>query len=108
MKDMSAINDPLGQTYSLAGTEHGFSLGFVLLNFEKWDRTDNICENNDPYNGRAVTVGRPRGSMKGYIGQASLQSKEKKLIKSRYFSCKKRKSLTKSLEIAWQKKIIGH
>ena len=31
-----AINDPLGQTHSIASSEHGFHC-FVLLDFEKWD-----------------------------------------------------------------------
>ena len=26
-----------------------FSLCFVLLDFEKWGRTDDMCKNNDPY-----------------------------------------------------------
>ena len=35
-------NDPLGQTHSLASSEHCFHLKFVLflLDFEKWGRTD--------------------------------------------------------------------
>ena len=43
------INDPLGQTHSLASSEHCF----VLLDFEKWGRTygrtDDMCKNNYSY-----------------------------------------------------------
>ena len=42
------INDLLGQTHSLASSEHCFLL-FCFSRFEKWGRTDNMCENNDPY-----------------------------------------------------------
>ena len=34
------INDPLGQTHSLVSREHFFSLCFVMLDFEKWRRTN--------------------------------------------------------------------
>ena len=34
------INYPLGQTHSLASSEHCFRLKFVLFHFEKWGRTD--------------------------------------------------------------------
>ena len=37
------INDPLGQTHSLASREHCF----VLLDL--WGRTDDMCKNDDPY-----------------------------------------------------------
>ena len=55
------INDPLGQTHSLASSEHCFLL-VCFARFEKWGRTDNMCENNDPY--RAVTLGWPSGSIR--------------------------------------------
>ena len=42
------INDPLGQTHSHASSEHCFQL-FCFFRFEKWGRTDNMCDNNDPY-----------------------------------------------------------
>ena len=44
-KQIGVINDPLGQTHSLASSGHWF----VLLDFEKWGRTDDMRENNDPY-----------------------------------------------------------
>ena len=34
IQDMRVINDPLGQTHSLASSEHGFHF-FDLLDFEK-------------------------------------------------------------------------
>ena len=34
------INDPLGQTHSLACSEHWFRFVFVLLDFEKWGWMD--------------------------------------------------------------------
>ena len=34
------INDPLGQTHSLATREHCFSFVLFLLDIEKWRRTD--------------------------------------------------------------------
>ena len=46
------INDPLGQTYSLASSEHCFHSCFVPLDFEMWGWTDvqtDMCENNYPY-----------------------------------------------------------
>ena len=45
------ISDPLGQTNSLASSEHCFHLKFVLflLDFVKCWRMDNMCENNDNY-----------------------------------------------------------
>ena len=46
------INDPLSQTHSHDSSEHYFLL-FCLSRLEKWGhtygRTDNMCENNDPY-----------------------------------------------------------
>ena len=42
------INAPLGQTHSLASSDHCFLL-FCFANFEKWGRTDNMCKNKDPY-----------------------------------------------------------
>ena len=45
---IGVINDPLGQTHSHASREHCFLL-FCFSRFEKWGRTDNMCENNDPY-----------------------------------------------------------
>ena len=43
------INDPLGQTHSLASSEHCFLLFCVLLDLKSGDgRTDNMCENNYP------------------------------------------------------------
>ena len=42
------MNNPLGQTHSLASSEH-FYLLFCFAKFEKWGRTDNMCENNYPY-----------------------------------------------------------
>ena len=42
------INDPLGQTHSLASSEHCFLL-FCFARSEKRGWTDNMCENNDPY-----------------------------------------------------------
>ena len=47
-------NDPLGQTQSLASSEHCFRLKLVcFLDFDKCGRTyawtDNMCENNDHY-----------------------------------------------------------
>ena len=50
------INDPLGQTHSHASSEHCFLL-FCSSRFEKWGRTDNMCENNDPYR-QGLWVGR--------------------------------------------------
>ena len=41
-------NDPFGQTHSHASSEYCFLL-FCFSRFEKWGRTDNICENNYPY-----------------------------------------------------------
>ena len=47
------INDPLGQTHSLASSEHCFRLKFVLLarflNVGTYVRIDNMGENNDHY-----------------------------------------------------------
>ena len=37
------VNDPLGQTHSHASSEHCFLL-FCFSRFEKWRRTDNMCE----------------------------------------------------------------
>ena len=55
-----AINDPLGQTHSLASSDHYFLL-FCFAIFEKWgrtdERTDNMCKNNDHYR-PALWVGR--------------------------------------------------
>ena len=45
------INDPFGQIHSHASSEHCFLL-FCVSRFEKVgtdERTDNMCENNDPY-----------------------------------------------------------
>ena len=42
------INDPLGQTHSHASSEQCFLL-ICFSRFEKWGRTDNMCEYNDPY-----------------------------------------------------------
>ena len=47
-KTAGVINDPLGQTHSLASSENCFLL-FCFVRCEKWGRTDNMCENNDPY-----------------------------------------------------------
>ena len=49
------INDLLGQTHSLASSELCVRFVLVLLDFEKWGRTDertrtdNMCKNNYPY-----------------------------------------------------------
>ena len=48
------INDPLCQTHSLASSEHCFCLKFVLFwkvgtGVQTYGRTNNMCENNDPY-----------------------------------------------------------
>ena len=56
------INDPLGQTHSLASSEHCFLL-FCFAKFEKWGRTDGrtaCLKTNMP----AVTVDWPSGSNK--------------------------------------------
>ena len=46
------INDPFGQTHSLASSDHYFLL-FRFAKFEKWGRTygltDSMCKNNDHY-----------------------------------------------------------
>ena len=46
------INDPLGQTHSLASSEHCFRLKFVLFSKVGTDadvQMDDTCKNNDPY-----------------------------------------------------------
>ena len=40
--------DPLGQTHSLASRDHGFHFVW-FASFKKWRRSDDTCENNDPY-----------------------------------------------------------
>ena len=40
------ISDPLGQTNNLVSSDHCFHLNSVI---EKWGRTDDMCENSDPY-----------------------------------------------------------
>ena len=45
---LESYKDPLGQTHSHASSKHCFLL-FCFSRFEKWGRTDNMCENNDPY-----------------------------------------------------------
>ena len=50
---MCAINDPLGQTHSLASSDHYlFESCFVLLDFEKWTTRAKIV----------ITTGRDCGS----------------------------------------------
>ena len=49
---MCAINDPLGQTHSPASSDHFSRLKVVLFCeiLKNYDgRTDNTCENSDPY-----------------------------------------------------------
>ena len=52
-QDMSAINDPLGQTHSPASSDHYSHLKVVVLrDFEKWGadvHTDSMCDNSDHY-----------------------------------------------------------
>ena len=44
------INDPLGQTHSLASSEHCFRLKFVSLwKVGTGGRTNDMCKNNDHY-----------------------------------------------------------
>ena len=47
------INDPLGQTHSLASSEHCFSLKYFFVwksGDGQWDvLTDGMCKNNDHY-----------------------------------------------------------
>ena len=59
------INDPFGQTHSLASSEHCFRFNFVLF-CEKWGRTDgrtNGRHMRKQWSLTAVTVGRHRGSI---------------------------------------------
>ena len=48
MYKIGVINDPLGQTHSLASTEHRFK--FVLFGkVGTYGRTYDMCKNNDHY-----------------------------------------------------------
>ena len=62
------INDPLGQTHSLASLANIVFALFCFARFLKVGmdvRTDNTCKNND-HSLPAVTVDRPRGSIISY------------------------------------------
>ena len=62
------IDDPLGQTHSLASSKHCFRLN--LIRFEKWGRTDLWTDGRTTcvktMIATAVTVGRPRRSTNKY------------------------------------------
>ena len=74
------INDPLGQTNSLASNERCFRLKFVSFSlFCLYGRTDNMCENNDPYRPPWLW-GWPRGSKtKSRLSEIVYHRKKKKL-----------------------------
>ena len=66
------INDPLGQTHSLASSDHYFHLKFVLFcdtlksRDERTDMCENVCNHVKP----SVTVGRLSGSVNWKIKES--------------------------------------